>query len=124
MTIIPLWRTSQRSAWPNFRSPARLHFAASEEAPMNEHAFASATQLAQEVRDRRIGCLDLLALYLARPERYNPAINAVIAWRTDKARDRAREADAALARGEVWGPLHGVPMTVKESFNIAGLPTT
>jgi amidase len=91
---------------------------------MNEHAFASATQLAQEVRDRRIGCLELLDLYLARTERYNPAINAVIAWRTDKARDRAREADAALARGEVWGPLHGVPMTVKESFNIAGLPAT
>ena len=37
---------------------------------------------------------------------------------------RARDADAALARGERWGPLHGLPMTVKESFDLAGLPTT
>jgi amidase len=37
---------------------------------------------------------------------------------------RAREADTALARGAVWGPLHGVPMTIKESFNVAGTPTT
>ena len=42
----------------------------------------------------------------------------------DSARERARQADAALARGEVWGPLHGVPMTCKESFDVAGLPTT
>jgi len=35
-----------------------------------------------------------------------------------------RAADTALARGERWGPLHGTPMTVKESFNVAGLPTT
>ncbi len=41
-----------------------------------------------------------------------------------QARERARAADAALAKGEVWGPLHGVPMTVKESFKVAGLPTT
>ena len=57
-------------------------------------------------------------------ERYNPALNAVVAWQVDQARERARDADAALARGEVWGPLHGVPMTVKESFDVAGLPTT
>src|SRR5882672_3748271 len=91
---------------------------------MNEPAFASATQLARELRDRRIGCLELLDFYLARADRYNPGINAVIAWQVEAARDRARAADAALARGEVWGPLHGVPMTVKESYNITGLPTT
>ena len=91
---------------------------------MDERAFASATELAGEIRDRRIGCLELLDFYLARAERHNPALNAVVVWQVDKARERARAADAALARGEVWGPLHGVPMTVKESFNIAGLPTT
>ncbi len=42
----------------------------------------------------------------------------------ERARQRAREADTALARGQSWGPLHGVPMTVKEAFNVAGLPTT
>ncbi len=91
---------------------------------MDNLAFASATQLAAQIRDRKIGCVELLDFFLARAEKYNPQLNAIVAWQVDKARDRAREADAALARGESWGPLHGVPMTVKESFNIAGLPTT
>jgi amidase len=91
---------------------------------MDERAFASATGLAGEIRDRRVGCLELLDFFLDRAGRYNPALNAVVAWQVEPARDRARAADAALARGEVWGPLHGVPMTVKESFNVAGLPTT
>src|ERR1700693_5334019 len=87
-------------------------------------AFGSATQLALEIRDRRIGCLELLDFYLARAERYNPALNAIVAWQIDQARERAAAADAALSRGEVWGPLHGVPMTVKESFDVAGLAST
>jgi amidase len=91
---------------------------------MDERAFASATWLAGEIRERRIGCLELLDFFLARAERHNGALNAIVAWQVDKARERARAADAALARGEPWGPLHGVPMTVKESFNVAGLPTT
>jgi amidase len=91
---------------------------------MDQPAFASAGELAREIRDRRIGCLELLDLYLARADRYNPALNAIIVWQIEAARQRAREADAALAKGEVWGPLHGVPMTVKESFNLTGLPTT
>lgn len=91
---------------------------------MDELAFASATRLAGEIRDRRVGSLELLDLYIARAERYNPALNAIVAWQVDKARERARAADAAAARGESWGPLHGIPMTVKESFNVTGLPTT
>src|SRR6185312_15405521 len=76
------------------------------------------------IRAKRIGCRELLELYLGRIERYNPALNAVIVTDIPGARQRADAADAALARGESWGPLHGVPMTVKESFNVAGLPTT
>jgi len=91
---------------------------------MDQRAFASATRLAGEIRDRRIGCVELLDFFVARAERYNPALNAIVAWQVDRAREGARSADAALARGEVWGPLHGVPMTVKESFNVAGLPST
>ncbi|HEY2539025.1 MAG TPA: amidase family protein, partial [Stellaceae bacterium] len=91
---------------------------------MDEHAFASAARLAAEIRDRRIGCLELLDFYLARAEQHNPALNAIIVWHIDAARQRARHADAALAKGETWGPLHGIPMTVKESFNVADLPTT
>src|SRR5204863_5124042 len=91
---------------------------------MDERAFASATRLAGEIRDRRIGCVELLNFFVARAEQYNPALNAIVAWQVDRARERASAADAALARGEVWEPLHGVPMTFKESFNAAGLPST
>ena len=91
---------------------------------MDNRAFASATELSAEIRDGRIGCVELLDFYLARAERHNPALNAIVVWQVDQARERARAADAALARGERSGPLHGIPMTVKELFNVAGLPTT
>jgi Asp-tRNA(Asn)/Glu-tRNA(Gln) amidotransferase A subunit family amidase len=91
---------------------------------MEGRAFASTTELTNEIRDRRIGCVELLDLYLARAERHNPSLNAIVVWQVDQARERARAADAALARGERWGPLHGIPMTVKESFNVTGLPST
>src|SRR3990167_9738491 len=86
--------------------------------------FRSARQLASDLRRRKIGALELLELYLARVERYNPRLNAIVATDLDAARKRARAADRALARGEVWGPLHGVPMTIKESFDVVGMPTT
>jgi amidase len=86
--------------------------------------FRSATELAAEIRAKRVGCRELLELYVARVERYNPALNAIIAFDLAAARKRADEADAALARGEIWGPLHGVPMTIKESFDAVGMPTT
>ena len=91
---------------------------------MTDVTFKPAAELAQLIRDRQIGCLELLDHYLERVSRFNPQLNAIIVQDTDRARERARQADAALARGEVWGPLHGVPMTCKESFNVAGLPTT
>ena len=91
---------------------------------MEDRAFASATELSAEIADRRVGCVELLDYYLARVERHNPALNAIVVSQVEQARERARAADAAVARGERWGPLHGVPMTVKESFNVAGLPTT
>jgi amidase len=86
--------------------------------------FRSAKALAAEVRRKKIGCLELLDLYLSRVEKHNRALNAIIAMDVDGARERARAADRALGRKQVWGPLHGVPMTIKESYDVAGLPTT
>jgi amidase len=91
---------------------------------MTDLWFRSAVELAAEIRSKRIGCRELLEIYLARLGRYNGQLNAIIATVLEKARQRANDADAALARGEVWGPLHGVPMTVKESYDVVGLPTT
>ncbi len=91
---------------------------------MDELAFTDAIGLAQKIKSKEISSVELLEHYLTRIDRYNPEINAVIATQIDKARTRAQQADAALARGEDWGPLHGVAMTVKESYDIEGLPTT
>jgi len=86
--------------------------------------FRSAKQLASLIRHKKIGCLELLDLYLKRGEQYNPKLNAIIFKDVDGARKRARQADKALSKGEVWGPLHGVPMTIKESYDVTGMPTT
>lgn len=91
---------------------------------MDELAFSDATTLAAKIRAKEISSVELLEHFVGRMEKYNPDLNAIIVTQLDKARQRAKEADDALARGESWGPLHGVPMTVKESYNIAGLPTT
>lgn len=83
--------------------------------------FLSATSLAAAVRARDIGCVELLDHYIARVERLDSRINAVVVRDFDRARDRARTLDAGGNRN---APLFGVPMTVKESFDVAGLPTT
>jgi amidase len=64
----------------------------------------------------------LVDTVLARIERFNPQINALVLLRAEQARERADEADRARAAGISWGPLHGVPMTVKECFDWAGTP--
>ncbi|MEC9345597.1 MAG: amidase [Pseudomonadota bacterium] len=84
----------------------------------------SAREVATAIRARRVGALEALEHFIGRIERLDTRVNAVVVRDFDHAREAARAADAALARGEAPGPLHGVPMTVKESFNLAGLPTT
>ncbi len=91
---------------------------------MHDMPFRSATTLVRDIRSGRIKSRQLLELYLARIDKYNPALNAVIVQQREHALARADQADAALAKGDDWGPLHGLPITVKESFDIAGLPTT
>lgn len=91
---------------------------------MTDIAMRSASALARDLRAGRLGSLELLQHLIRRIERHNGALNAIIATDFDGARKRARAADRARARGEHWGPLHGLPMTVKESFDVAGLPTT
>ena len=91
---------------------------------MTNLAFQSAIQLVRKLRGGRIGCRALLEHYLERVERHNPTLNAIIAFDREGARKRADAADQALARGESWGPLHGLPMTIKESYDVIGMPTT
>ena len=86
--------------------------------------FSTATEIAAAIRLRRVSASEILQLYLERIEKHNPALNAICTLDEAGARARAREADAALARGELWGPLHGVPMTIKDALETAGVRTT
>jgi len=91
---------------------------------MDQLHYKSAVQLAALIRRKKIGCLELLDHFLGRIEKYNPKLNAIIWLDKDRARKRARAADAALKKGKRFGPLHGVPMSIKESYQVAGSPTT
>ena len=83
----------------------------------------TASDLVQALADRKVGALELTDAAIARIETRDAAINAVVVRDFDRARAAAKAADAALARGE-RRPLLGLPMTVKESNNVAGLATT
>jgi amidase len=91
---------------------------------LKELVYATASDLAAAIRERRVPVVDVIDAHLAQIARHNPALNAIVTLNEAAARARAREADAALGRGEVWGPLHGVPVTIKDSFATAGLRTT
>ena len=91
---------------------------------MQNLPFRSATELVQDIKAGRLTSRALLDTYFSRVDRYNPALNAIIVQQREQAQARADAADAALAARENWGPLHGLPITVKESFDISGMPTT
>jgi len=89
-----------------------------------ELVFSTATALAAAIQAKQVSALEMLEAHLAQIERHNPALNAVVTLDAAGARQRAQQADAALARGEVWGPLHGVPFTLKDAHATAGMRTT
>ena len=86
--------------------------------------FSSVTRLAAAIRARQISAAEVLEEHLVQIANRNPALNAVITIDVGQAQERARAADAALARDEVWGPLHGVPFTLKDAHSTAGMRTT
>jgi amidase len=99
-----------------------------EEAPPSRLAdplfYSSTVALAQAISARKVSSEEVVAACLERIEAVNPKLNAVVQLVADEARAEARKADAALARGEIKGPLHGVPMTIKDSFDTAGIIST
>ncbi len=84
--------------------------------------FPTASRLIGDLRIGRISSEALVAQCLERIARHNPALNAVIALDADHALERARQADRALRAGKTAGPLHGLPMTFKDVFEVAGFP--
>lgn len=85
---------------------------------------ASATQLAGLIQSKQASSYEVVSACLVRIEAVNPKLNAVVLLTAEQALEAARRADAALARGKVIGPLHGVPMTIKDAFETAGVIST
>src|SRR5262245_12908652 len=86
--------------------------------------YATATELARRIRDREISSAEVTEAFLSRISAHNSKLNAIVQLFEANARSRAKEADEALARGQSWGPLHGVPVTIKEMFLMANTPST
>ncbi|MEW6107097.1 MAG: amidase [Bacillota bacterium] len=91
---------------------------------MDELIYAPATALAKAIRTKAVSSTEVIDAYLRRIEAVNPRLNAIVQLTADTARAEARAADAALARGESTGPLHGVPLTIKDNIETAGVTCT
>jgi amidase len=102
----------------------RLTLKAHEEITVSDLAFASALELADKIKAKEVSATELTELYIQRIEQYDGDVNAVIVRNFERALEDAKAADAALVNGEDLGPLHGVPMTIKESYVIADTPAT
>ena len=91
---------------------------------MDDLSYSSACTLVEAIQQKQLSAAELLEAQLQRIAEHNPNLNAIITLDVDGARRLAREADAALARGECWGALHGLPMTLKDCYETAGMRTT
>jgi len=91
---------------------------------MNEIWQLSAVEMARRIARRELSSVEVVNAHLARIDAVNPALNAIVRVLADEARAAAALADGRLKAGETVGPLHGVPFTVKENIDVAGLPTT
>jgi amidase len=91
---------------------------------MDELIYSSATELARVIQAKEASSVEVVKAYLERIDAANPKLNAIVQLTAETALEQARESDAALARGEIKGPLHGVPITIKDSLDTAGVITT
>jgi Asp-tRNA(Asn)/Glu-tRNA(Gln) amidotransferase A subunit family amidase len=88
---------------------------------MSELVFLSAVEMAEQIRQKKISPVELVEAHLAQIAALNPHLNAFVALDEERARRKARELEAAAMRGEWRGPLHGVPISIKSSCDVAGL---
>ncbi len=106
---------------------ARSSFVGSAEAATQaggDITLKSASELASAIRSKQLSSKAIVEAHLARIAEVNPKLNAIVQLTADSARKEADEADAALARGEIKGPLHGVPMTIKDTLETTGVICT
>jgi hypothetical protein len=84
----------------------------------------SAVEMARLIRAKQLSAREVLTAHLAQIDRVNPKVNAIVSIVAERAMDRARAADEALARGEAAGPLHGLPIAHKDLQPTRGIRTT
>jgi Asp-tRNA(Asn)/Glu-tRNA(Gln) amidotransferase A subunit family amidase len=87
---------------------------------MGDITFLSAVSMAEQIRARTLSPVELADAHLAKIERLNPKLNAFVHVDPERVRREARAAEGAVMRGETLGPLHGVPISIKSSLNVAG----
>ena len=89
---------------------------------MNDITFLSAVEMARRIRKKNFSPVEVVDAHLAKIERLNPKLNAFVGVDMERARHEAREAEANAMRGEALGPLHGVPLSIKSSLEVTGMP--
>ena len=87
----------------------------------DDPTLLSAVIMAEEIRQKRISPVELLDAHIAKIERLNPRLNAFVHLDADRARQTAREAEDTVQSRRPLGPLHGVPISIKSSIEVAGL---
>ncbi|NLP10780.1 amidase [bacterium] len=112
------------AAFPFVKLSAKADPAGKGARNVEDYVFSSAVDVAQAIRRGDISSLELTELMFRRIDAINPQINAVVTLMREEALARAREADVARAKGKFSGPLHGVPVTVKDAFDIKGVRIT
>ena len=91
---------------------------------MNDIIYASAKSIAKAIKEKEISSFEVVESCLKQIEKVNPKINAVVCIDEEKALSEAKKADDELSKGHIRGPLHGVPMTIKDNLDTAGMVTT
>ncbi len=86
--------------------------------------YENAHSLISKIKNKEASCVEILEAFLKRVEEVNPKINAVVALDAERALEKARKADEQVFKGEKLGPLHGLPMTIKDAFEVEGIVST
>lgn len=113
---------TRRDAAKLLGAAAATHLAAAAQAP--DICFLTATEMADLIRRKKLSARETLDAHLKQIERVNPKVNAIVTLVADQAKDKARAADEAQARGATLGPLHGLPTAHKDLVETAGIRTT
>ena len=92
--------------------------------PRNDILTLPMHVLIGKIKNKEISSLELLELQLEHISKHDPSINSVVTINEEHARAKAMEADKALQQGEDWGPLHGIPITIKDAYEVKGMRST